>query len=198
MKIIAAHLVLAVLTSLCLQKESLALGEQGDEALTRVEAATRVVEESIRKEFDPKLEYAKPPATGGLVEGVDLQGTWSSPVDLQYTAITFKKQPAGEYSVEFRSGGCLMDWLLHREATYSGSAIAFNKPVHEYLPATYTRMYTISFKGTVYLIASDRITKFEEDADDSDVYEMWLLKRRPNKPIERDHYRHPNSLDSPR
>ena len=77
-----------------------------------------------------------------------------------------------------------MDWVLYRKATYTGSTVTFDKPVQEYSPATYTRMHSIRFKGIVYLIASDRIRNFEEDTNDSDTYEMWLLKKRPAEEID--------------
>ena len=155
-----------------------ALLSEDEEAITDEEAIiTEIVEESIREEFDPAAEYGLPPAKGELVEGVDLEGTWRSRPFFDYTAITFKKQRDGNYSVCFESGGCLQEWVLHRVATYSGSTITLDKPVEEYLPATYTRMYTIRFNGTVFLIASERIRSFEEGAHDPPRAELSLLRK---------------------
>jgi len=147
--------------------------------------SNEVVNESIAKEYKPEKEYHLPPKKGEVVADHELEGTWSSPGGLDYTSIVFQKTSSGKYSVKFSSGGCLADWTLDRQATYEKGIIIFDKPVEEYLPALYTKMYTIRFKDNIYLLASERIKDFEED-DDPGTYEMWLLKKDPNNAIKPD------------
>ena len=51
-------------------------------------------------------------------------------------------------------------------------------------PANVIRLEFLSPKETVYLIASARVEDFEKEAANSGIYEMWLLKKRPNKELE--------------
>jgi len=140
-----------------------------------------MIEESIAEYYRPENEYQVPPGKGKIVDHIQLEGTWSNPGEFSYTSITFEKRCAGNYGVKFYSGGCEMEWTLDREATYKKGVITFDKPVEEYLPALYTRMYTIQFNETVYLLASERIEDFEEENDSNG--ETWLLKKNLN-PVE--------------
>ncbi len=140
-------------------------------------------EKFIADNYTPEDEYSLPPQKGELVEDVDIEGSWIKSSGLDYTSIIFEKKWGGKYTVQFRSGGCLDDWALDREATYEEGVITFNKPVREYassLFAFYTKMYTVKFRGTIYLVASERVEGFDED-DNPNTFDLWLLTRESDK-----------------
>lgn len=134
--------------------------------------------------FDPEKECKAVPTRGELVADVELAGRWSVSRGLDYTSIDFKQKQDGTYDVRFMSGGCMGIRILEREASYAGSMVSFNEPVSEYAPAIYTRMYTIRFRDTLYLLASARVTTFESMDPDSEFYEWLLLKRETDTDVD--------------
>lgn len=138
---------------------------------------SEAAEARLRAGFDAAAEYAVLPARGRLVDGVALQGTWQSPGGYDSTSLTFQSSGQGSYSVQFSTAGCLGAWELSREATYEGSVVQLNLPVLEYLPGEYTRLYTISYRGEIHLIATARVEMFNEEWGEKSSYKHLLLTK---------------------
>ena len=139
-----------------------------------------LTEEEILEEYRAENEYKLLPSRGEILQDVDLEGSWSSSRGFDFTTIHFGKLINGKRVVKFKSGGCIASWELSRLAQYSNGVITLNRPVKEYMPAMYTRLYTIRFNEKLYLVASDRVKDFEKDKD-MDTVDMWLLKKEEKK-----------------
>lgn len=138
------------------------------------------IEREMMASFDAGAESNEAPKRGEPVSGLDLTGEWSSAGGYDSTRITFANRESGGYSVRFETAGCLGSWSFERKATYVGHTVQLDLPVQEYLPATYTRLHTIRYRGGVYLIPSARVADFDGELGGSDrVFDMVLLSRIP-------------------
>lgn len=136
------------------------------------------VEREIATSFDPESESKDPPRRGELLSAIDLTGEWSTTRGWDSTTMTFSADESGGYVVQFETSGCVASWHLERRATYSGHTITLDRPVKEYLPATYTRLYTVRYRDNTYLVPSARVSDFDGELGERERSFDWLLLSR--------------------
>jgi hypothetical protein len=136
------------------------------------------VEREMMASFDASAENKVPPERGELVSGIDLVGEWSTPAGYASTRMKFVANQSGGYTVHFEAAGCLGSWGLHRNAAYAGHTVTLDLPVQEYLPATYTLLHTIRYRGKEYLLPSAHVADFDGELGSKvRIFDMVLLSR---------------------
>lgn len=90
-----------------------------------------------------------------LATNMNLEGLWRRRAGLSGSSFVFKRVGKGLYRVEFETGGCLDAWKLKRTATFVNGMIALDRPVSEYMPTTYNRLYAIRRDNGVCLVTAE-------------------------------------------
>ncbi len=63
--------------------------------------------------------------------------------------------------VERKLDHWVMQWKLRRTGHYSGGALVLNRPVEEYFPLTYQRLYAVRVGSTEYLVPDVVVARFQ-------------------------------------
>jgi protein involved in polysaccharide export with SLBB domain len=136
-------------------KDKRATGEEEREKLVQAALSDHIDQELSKWTLDhndltPVIKDIFHPQT-------EIAGEWAVHRGLDGSSLIIRKTESGGYSVDFSTGGCLLDWDLKREGTFKEGIFHLNKPVKEYLPMTYDTLYAVSVGGKEYLISQDAI-----------------------------------------
>jgi hypothetical protein len=117
---------------------------------------------------------------------VALAGNWSVSRHRQGSRLELSPDAAGNWRARFETGGCLGRCALDRTAQFTNGVLLLDRPVSEYLPVTYDRLYAIRFDGQDFLLPEAMVEEFEEAiaADpkanaDSLAVRFCLFRREP-------------------
>jgi len=135
-------------------------------------------------EWDRDRPPVAKPNASLLASDILLEGKWEVHRHLQSSAIEISRNPPWQYQIAFSTSGCLGGLTLERTGTYVDGTLSLDKPVGEYLPLTYDRLYAVRIEGTDYLLPEASVEQFEAglSADkrsimDSRILEMWVFRR---------------------
>jgi hypothetical protein len=134
-------------------------------------ASIRAMEEGDMSEIEEsKLVHWKPDAhseTAPLPEirrpEMSLDGTWRVSRGMDGTTLWVRMLPSGSCVVTFQTGGCLGHWTLKRTGQILNGIMTLDRPVAEYLPLTYRRLYAVRVGGTDYLVPAPAVRDFEQN-----------------------------------
>ncbi|MGD0897390.1 MAG: hypothetical protein ABR915_06105 [Thermoguttaceae bacterium] len=87
----------------------------------------------------------------------EIVGEWTTGAGFASSSLSIRRKESGGHAVDFSTGGCLGQWGLQREGTYTGGVFRLNKPVEEYRPHTYDTLYVVFVNDTEYLISQSAI-----------------------------------------
>jgi hypothetical protein len=87
----------------------------------------------------------------------EIVGEWTTDDNYDSSSLSIRRKESGGFAVDFSTGGCLLDWELHREGSYARGVFRLNKPVEEYRGHVYDTLYVISVNGTEYLLSQSAI-----------------------------------------
>ena len=137
------------LAGLALTVSILPVGAQGRED----DFQREMIEKELAHWKPGKQNQAVPTRQLACVVG-DPSGVW-----LSDEGSKIKLFPLGhnQYRVLFATRGCLGNWTLERTATYGNGILLLNRPVMEYCPATYNRLFTIRTPQGIRLISDDAL-----------------------------------------
>lgn len=100
-----------------------------------------------------------------LDNALDPAGRWvNNCVHDAGNTLTLVRTAEGEYEVIFRTSGGLLSWQLSRTATYRDGVLTLNRPVQEYAPWIYQRLYPARIDGNQYLIPSHGVPEVHKEA----------------------------------
>ena len=74
---------------------------------------------------------------------VDLAGTWQANYGLAGASIEFAPRADGDFDVRFSTWGCFAGDNLKRRARVRRGAVVFDRPVREYIPISYSRLWIL-------------------------------------------------------
>ena len=101
--------------------------------------------EPDREDFTPILDQA-------FERHTRILGRWSVADGHDGADLEIAESPHG-FRVRFSTGGCLSDWSLSRTARLERGILVLNRPVMEYCPRKYDRLYPVTRNGNDYLIS---------------------------------------------
>src|SRR5687767_8290607 len=150
------------------------------------ESMARVIEEELAGWHPTSQEAAEPPAE--LIDPkLDITGEWFVSRGYDGTSLKIRKASEG-YVVDFNTHGCLFRYQLKRHGEYSKGVLVLDRPVKEYFPLTYQKLYAMKIGTSEYLIASAAVDDLEKglskDRPPKLLYRLtgkfYLFKRRPS------------------
>jgi hypothetical protein len=99
------------------------------------------------------------------ISSVALEGSWLGRTGMDSARMNITRREDDTFDVEFVAGGCLGRWQLSRTATYSDGILELDRPVQEYCPITFKRLYTIRVDGTELLLPETNVAALMEGLD---------------------------------
>ena len=131
--------------------------------------------------WNPTKKNDATPKAELLVAKLSLKGTWTVGYGMESTSLAISPSRSGSYSVEFRTSGCLDGWRLHRTATFKDGTLLLNRPVEEYSPITYRRLFALRIKGKNYLVPDCSVDDFENQRSPfwNWSYDLFGFTRKP-------------------
>ena len=148
------------------------------------EIMTGLVEEDL-DHWKPKGDALREPASAIRSPEVDILGEWTVHRGLDLSTLSITPSDRADYQVEFATSGCLFHYRLHRTGTYSNGVLTLNRPVEEYFPLTYQKLYAVRIAGQEWLLPAAAIPELEKglSADGTKVSRvaagMYLFQRKP-------------------
>ncbi|MCB9853237.1 MAG: hypothetical protein H6819_09095 [Phycisphaerales bacterium] len=127
------------------------------------EASSRYIEAEL-KDWRPPDGLQPPPATI-RVSSIDLEGSWLGRTGMDTASMVISRRNDGTFDVNFSTSGCLGGWRLKRTATYKDGILELDRPVQEYCPITFRRLYTIRANGTELLLPETSVADLMQDRD---------------------------------
>jgi hypothetical protein len=104
----------------------------------------------------------------------DVSGVWKRGGGMDYTTIKLFPMKSGRYRLLFSTGGCLSHWSLELTATYRDGVLLLNRPVEEYIPAVYDRLFTIKTPQGIRLI-SDTSLAWSRSQHETTPHSLWMF-----------------------
>ena len=123
--------------------------------------AADVIERKLAA-WKPTAENETTPRRTLLSTTGDISGTWRVSRGMDGSTLWIRSSTPGRYVVSFRTGGCLSRWTLKRHGQYGDGVLSLNKPVEEYFPLTYSRLYVLTVAGQLYLVPDASVRDFEK------------------------------------
>lgn len=112
----------------------------------------RTQERSRRAETEldgwkPTCDEPYEPVEGIRQRDMDIVGSWAVRRGMDGSSLTIKRNGERGYIVSFSTSGCLDRWRLARHGEYRDGVLRLNRPVRDYFPLTYDRLYAIRIEG---------------------------------------------------
>jgi len=126
------------------------------------DAITRDIVEQKLAAWKPTAGNKTTPRRTLLSMTGDICGTWRVSRGMDGSTLWIRSPSPGSYIVSFRTGGCLSRWTLKRYGEFSDGVLSLNKPVEEYFPLTYSRLYLLTVAGKLYLVPDAAVRDFEK------------------------------------
>jgi hypothetical protein len=136
--------------------------EQDRSSMARMEEiASQEVEDELKK-WKPTKENDQTPKETIHSRKTDIVGRWKVWRFLDYSTLVIKRLGEDIYEVAFSTGGCLKRWKLKRQGCYVDGVLTLDRPVEEYFPLTYKRLYSVRIGNQDYLVADVAIADFQQ------------------------------------
>jgi hypothetical protein len=158
------------------------------ERLKLTAGITGVTERELPIEFPDALEWESieepVPQQRYLAPETPIVGKWARFSGDDAAVLIITSLEDSRYRVEFEAGGDLGGWKLDRVGEYHEGVFTLNRPVLEYLPREYRKLYAVRLQGSVYLVSSsvaDELPRLEAEVGSSPwLQEMYLFSRQPD------------------
>ena len=150
-------------------------------------AARGQIEERILG-WQPSDEDKTEPSSEFVFSDMDIVGNWSVRRHFNSRSLRIKKLPSGKYEVMFSTGGCLGHFETERNGEFQSGTLSLHKPVAEYMPAVYQKLYAVRVGDADYLLPAAFVSRFQA-AFSSDVavvdkskIDLWVYRRSDELP----------------
>jgi len=155
----------ALLDFCCLVGQLVHAGQDDEKAArfdTRVrKAITAHVDERLSK-WTPGKEDSRQPNKKIMAADTEIVGEWVvNRGGHDYTTLSISRN-GDRLSISFYTGGCLTEWELERTGMFSEGVLLLDRPVEEYLPLTYKKLYAGRIDGKELLVSSAAVREFEK------------------------------------
>ncbi len=90
----------------------------------------------------------------------DVIGRWARYVHDDGATLTLTRSERCHFNVRFETCGDLAEWTLERTASLEGGLLVLNRPVIEYCPAVYDRLYCIGETFIEYLVSQHSVRSY--------------------------------------
>ncbi len=120
--------------------------------------------------WDPTQESTITPLAAISAPDIDIAGTWvASGSTLEVHRNT------DHFDVMFSTGGSVRWWKLNRAGRFNDGVLALDRPVKEYCPMTYSKLFAVRVAGEEFLVPSVRLAQFQIwlSADGTPQQAMW-------------------------
>jgi hypothetical protein len=110
----------------------------------------------------PTKENAQVPRASIRSPQTDISGVWEVHRGHDGSSLAITRSGPETYDVVLDTHGCLDWWKLRRTGHYSAGVLVLNRPVQEYFPLTYQKLYAVRTSSSEYLVPDAGIGKFEQ------------------------------------
>jgi len=110
----------------------------------------------------PTKENAQVPRAAIRSPQTDISGVWEVHRGHGGSSLAITRSGPETYDVVLDTHGCLDWWKLRRTGRYSDGVLVLNRPVQEYFPLTYQKLYAVRTSSSEYLVPDAGVGKFEQ------------------------------------
>jgi hypothetical protein len=174
-------IIFAVFTSGVMLGVSFGVGTShaapGEPTVT-VSGSERIVERRLDR-WKPTKENDWAPSPAIQRPQTDIAGTWQVSRGLDGSSLVITRSGPGSYDITLQTAGCLGSWTLRRTGRYSAGVLVLNRPVQEYLPITYQKLYAVRIGSAECLVPNISLHSangFKADGT------LFAFRRMPNRP----------------
>lgn len=89
-------------------------------------------------------------------------GEWNEFAPMAGSSMSIEKADSCRLQVHFYAQGCLDSWSLSRTGFYRNGILELDRPVAEYLPRVYKKLYTLKVGNRDYLVPDILAQDFKE------------------------------------
>lgn len=98
-----------------------------------------------------------------IVVARDISGVWLRDSGMDSTKLKLFSVGPNVYKIILSTGGCLGHWTLERTGVYKDGVLLLNRPLEEYTPLIYDRLFTIRTPAGVRLISEAALGWYREE-----------------------------------
>ena len=147
-----------------------------DLGIDQDEIMAQVVEERLES-WTPDSENEQQPLPEIRHKSMDIEGEWFVSRGLDGSALSIKQNGDDQFRIVFSTHGCLASYQLIRTGTFSDGVLTLNRPVDEYFPLTYKKLYAVRVGKEEFLLPSAAVEDFQSElSPDSEEVTDFIAK----------------------